>query len=1195
MSYPSLDGLDSGGRVAALLKDLGSRQEFRELAAPTDAERSAGVRQAIADGLVSPRAYMPRDGDADLPEISELHLHDMQVFVQRWFNPQSPAERFLLCWDTGLGKTIAAIQIGQLFARQYASRKLSEPEDSPTVFIIGFTRAIIQAEMLRDPKHGFITTHELAELRRLRVAAAAAAAAGRHATPEMYQYNGYMGTIKRSLTDRARGGYYQFYGYREFASQLFELTPKGEQAGIKISELFQRPQGARGIDPMAVFVRRISDLEGRGLLRVNVVLVGRMRQGLIIADEIHNVYNVHEPNMYGVAIQYVLDVYPPGDAPRALFMSATPMSGSPAEIVDVLNLLVPRRALPGARPVRPGDLFDKAAGRPALKPGALDTITRLCAGRVSFMTIGMAERDPRDLMFPRINYMGAPADGPDGLPIPYLKFVEADVSALQVTALKTWRAGAGNTGMGLPAAADYALYDIVFPGPSGEPLYSSSSAHPITQVIALADKDWRSRNRISVLPGSTATGRSVPVLSGEFLAMPSLAKYSGKYAAFVQAVRRFVKAGPGKMLVSHDRVQVTGVGLIAQILRANGLAPMDEPPVDGTLCSVCGVPMGKHAARQASHAFAPARFGVITGAMDHGAKDRAMSQFNQMSNIGGLDMRVLVGSRVIIEGLNFTSVRAHHILSVPRDTSTLIQILGRSARRGSHSRLASADRQVDVTIWLNRCPPGDASCPVPPDRTKIAAKMADSLVIQSVMRAIRAGAVNSFLPQVEVLENAKPGLKGLDFKPMVSYADVLEAPLQHASYYAYQHAANDMRRVTQVIRVLFSRRPVWPVEELVSAVQAPVVQGQAVNPKYYQRGLIDLALFHLTRPPMSASLRSGSGPDATLVAAHLVVGGQPRRIIKLGRPGGDIMYVAVAIDARGLPVTDIESYIRPEMQRRTLTINLARYTKTRLADVNFKRRLVEFESEYGASAATIANFRSILWSFDASFHLGLLAHICRAQIGGRALSRSEEGARLVYRRYKILVSMAQLRRVDGNMADAVSRQRGRRSAIAPDAAVGFIGENAARIMVGDGARSLPRAAFGVGKRQRENNIAVGYMGDSGHLQFKVREPIHQLGIDESSDSRTLARGAVCETRPRSVQLDLAKRLARQASRSSTSKLRLTPREIAGMISSRVCHSIMEMLLAEEEAARSGKDGMQSGLRWFYIFNDARPTIKGRAL
>lgn len=86
----------------------------------------------------------------------------------------------------------------------------------------------------------------------------------------------------------------------------------------------------------------------------------QLRGGLLIADEIHNVYNIQERNNYGIALQYVLDAFPPHQAPRAVFMSATPVTGSVMEYVDLLNLLVPRHELPNGQPLQRQQLFDSS-------------------------------------------------------------------------------------------------------------------------------------------------------------------------------------------------------------------------------------------------------------------------------------------------------------------------------------------------------------------------------------------------------------------------------------------------------------------------------------------------------------------------------------------------------------------------------------------------------------------------------------------------------------------------------------------------------------------------------------------------------------------------------------------------------------------------------------------------------------------
>jgi hypothetical protein len=77
-----------------------------------------------------------------------------------------------------------------------------------------------------------------------------------------------------------------------------------------------------------------------GSLYVNTELMGQMQNSLIIADEIHETYNTHMKNNRGLAIQYVLDNV---KTIKFLSMSATPMSNSSTEIIDLLNYLQPTK------------------------------------------------------------------------------------------------------------------------------------------------------------------------------------------------------------------------------------------------------------------------------------------------------------------------------------------------------------------------------------------------------------------------------------------------------------------------------------------------------------------------------------------------------------------------------------------------------------------------------------------------------------------------------------------------------------------------------------------------------------------------------------------------------------------------------------------------------------------------------------
>jgi hypothetical protein len=1205
MAYAAPPVAGTPAEVTAYLRDLSRRLEFAEFSEPTLAEVATGEEEAKRISLESPRAYLaPVSGPqaAAPPRLRDLQLHAMQMFVARFMAPECRTPRVLLGWDTGTGKTIAAITIAQNYARLFGSQKLVAPQERPTVFVIGFTRSVIQAEMLRDPKHGFITHQELAELRRLR-AAARPHAARRPIAPEVRQYNGYLGTMRRMFTDRTRGGYYQFYGYKEFANNLLVITPQGEREGVKVMDLFLRPSADDDSESssMEEFVRRISGAESRKHVRVNQDLLRRLRRGLVVADEIHNVYNSSDPNMYGVALQYVFDAFAGDDAPRAVFMSATPMTGSPTEVVDFLNLLVPRADLPGQRPLVRSDLFTGSRGDIKYREGALDLVAQLATGRVTYHTVDMEDRDASDLLFPDRVFEGDYTEI-GGRAIPYLKFVETPVSPLQAAALKAWAAarakaqallpaggGAKDKDL-LPSAADYALYDMVFPDPDDEggALYTSASATPIYATLAHAPAAWRQKHGVVVLPETVASGRSAPTVGGAFLALRSLEKYSGKYARFVEDVTAIVKTRPGKILAYHDRIQLTGVALIGEILTQNGFTAVGVPPVENTLCSVCGAKRGAHTKK--SHDYRPARYAVVTGAMDPGAREQALGKFNARSNLDGHEVRILVGSQVIREGLNFQASRFQILLSIPRNISILLQILGRTSRRGAYSALPSEERRVETTIYLNENPAPGVQ---PPDRTKVRRKMHDYIMIQEGCAAVRRNAVNGFLPQSARPADAPASLEGLPFTRPVTAAT---PPLTTDTYYAYDRTSAAVSQVVSVLKTLFRRQPVWSRAELYAALRQPgYVGGQAINPVYLSDGVFALALAQVTRE--GADVVTAASGNALVTYHFRDENGTARRIVECGE--GVSYFITVPVmregarsgpkrrkdaDGPARPVVDIESYVRTEgsMAGRAVEVPLRPYVQRHLNSANFTQRLAEFEARY--ADARPAEMQTILTRYDSNFHYNLLEIVVRDTFTGKPKhGPAVAGAARLYRRYKVTVTLGQLRRSKA-AAELVARIEKRVPRAEADAPVGYTTPTTARVYVPDGAadgkwKDVGLRELGYALRP-ENPTAVGYMEVRGaQLQFKVRESLQTLIKKKVKDVRFLARGAVCATRSRETQVKLAQRLGVPAA------------DLKKGNSSGACSLILQQLLAREAAARAPRTGMSTGLRWFYLFNEKPPVVR----
>lgn len=1145
----------SGGDARAYLLDLSGRREFFQFS--VDAEKKPPKTDKAAD-------YTP-----PVEESIGFVLHPMQGFMLEMAGYNTPVPRTLLGWDTGTGKTIAAISVSKQYAKLFRSMQHLSQEERPRVFVLGFTRAIFQDEMLRSPEHGFITHAELHALRTLRLQAINAQREGGEGSSDIIrQYNGYLGTMRRLLTDPKRGGYFQFYGYKELANSLFNVTPAGTAAGLKITDLFVRGVKSEEADELdeeptqiETFAKRISAAERKGYVEINEDLKNQFKRGFIIADEIHNVYNMSDPNMYGVAIQYLLDSFSEEDAPRAMFMSATPVSGHPAEIVDLLNMLVPRSQLPNGRPLRREDFIRKDG---TVLEGKERLISSLAAGRVSFLKTSMEDTDPTDPVFPEREFEGKTLKGSDGENIPYVKVVHCEMSAMQKEALKAWAAEKYENGMDrevLPSPADYGLHDIVFPDPAGgAPLYSNRSV----VTLATAPPDW--------MGGSVTVDNGVA--TGPFLDMPELAKYSAKYAAFVESARKVVKDGPGKILAYHARVRYTGANLLADILRRNGFVGMGEPPTKNTLSSETGETFAQHKASRKKSPFVPARFAVVSNDLSKAEKERALAEFNLRGNVDGHRIRILIGTDVIVQGLDFKAVRHQFILTVPRNFATLKQILGRSVRRGAFSQLPPGERKVKVSMFLTTGSVKVGGKTVhSPDVLKLTRKKANFMQIQKVQSALWSTAVNGFLQQSAPLANRAPSIDGISFKVPVTYEDAKNAPRTEITYYAYGAAGRNLERVTKIIKHLLTNRPVWNSDDIKEAVRK---MNYTVNGSTFDDGLIELALTMLTKPAVRARTSAGElAPSAHFMGFD----GTLRRVAKVNSRDGKTVYISLPFSKTGDLIVDAESYMRSiSGDGAERGVSLKAYSKTHLETAGIERAInsmLEELSEIGAQEIRKAQRRTLA-TYPSKLHEHLLKEIC--VLGTKTEIKKKYGEvgmaqALMYEKFKLLVNPQEVKSVEGYYTVT--------SGINTKATyVGYASTNSYVIWSGGKWLEIPKQEMGVLPRTVENDEIVGYTEErKSFVRFKIREPSHVLSKKQVRDVRSLSKGAVCETRPRPLQIKYAKQMT---GKSST--------ELRGLGSGELCGMVLDKMLENEEKARNSKMGMQRGTRWFYLYNDQHPSI-----
>ena len=1123
MAYPPPPrDAESDAALRGFFESIGERKEFRSLLRPATAET----------------------GGEAAPPLSGLRLQGAQLFIKGFMSPSTPYTRLVLNWQTGMGKTIGAIAVAQEFIKTF--QKLSAAE-RPTVLVVGFTKTIFVRTLITHPEFGYSTPAELARLALLEARASASEAAAKERAA-------LLAAIRRRF-EKKHGGFYSFIGYKELALKLFRLTEKGVKSKASLQDLYAG--GAPDFD------RAIED----GVVTANDEILQMLRGGLVVADEIHNTYNSLDKNNYGMALKYALNAAetPPT---RALFMSATLMSGSAEEIVDLINILLPQQR--ASAEYRREDFFTRReaeGGRKEvrLRPGALERIGYLLAGRVSFAQIRPGSKD-----YPRRVFVGAELPDPlvPGHPmIPYLRFTPCPMAPFHEKTLHTLHRD-GNT-IPIPANA-HSLYDIAYPNPEYPPRAADPDSAGFAAAVGLF-KSTETPAAIGAAPPSwqkSAGARTLleeggEALTGAFLdpappdgAPLGLENYSTKYAKVCADVLKALTSGPGKILVYHDRVHMSGVLLLTEVLKAAGFVDGGTPATSRTRCGVCGRPKADHRGGEGSwhgpHPYQPARMLTVHSEISKKELEGRVREFNAPANAEGFGCRVLLGSKVIRESYDLQAVQHLLICSLPTDISTLLQVVGRAVRNKSHASLPEAQREVRIQIYVSTAGPFSRYQGVEPDVHRYATKMAAFQLIQTVEQRVRRFAVNGFLLEAS---DAPPSIDGLPVRPLLSSAEIRERPVVTDSFYAYGFGGREVALIKQVILALFHQKPVWGYQGLWAAVRAPRIENLHVDPASFGEDAFCLALHEtcLYNPlhRLSPDVGHGLAP--------------PFRIYCIKG-----FYVrADAADAP--PVVDIESYARDRAAAAAVSIDVEKFLgETREASVRQVYR--EFSDRFSADPPP--DIREAFRRYGKEFHFAVLQGTIEGLRGGtrpfaRLLQEDFRRPAAPLRRLFALYSQYSVTFTRKDLSAS-----GRAAAGRPDAVVGYHSTLSSRYYDAGRWYDIPLAAMGVGTRP-ENPTVVGFYDEMpGGVRFKLRFSAKrsQAGAPPA-DKRFKPRGAVCDTYEKRA---LTKALAKLG-RKPTGKRPLTTAE--------TCLEIEAALLAKELQARAPPKGMWSGVRWVYLFNE----------
>lgn len=841
--------------------------------------------------------------DTAIKRERKLNLRSYQRFAKQFLSPSTPVRRMYVKYGTGVGKTGLAIAIAQEFVAIYQKNRDIDPGFTvPTIGIIGFTKNIFRRELLKWPEFGYITRDELDRQNKLAFLAETGTAA------DVDNYNDFMTSLRRRLTNKRRRGFFDFYGYREFANRII------------IS--------ATDINSMSE--KEIHDGIKEGKIKVNTSILERFRNGVIICDEIHNVYNSCDKNNWGIALQIMVNYL--GDDVRVIYLSATPLNHSPSEIVNLANL-ISGQSFTKKDFMMDCDEFcdlDKAQ-----QDVIINKISKIFDGHVLFLD----DADPR--YYPKSTLEGEKIPGID-----ILKFIRCPLPPLAERTYLSFYEGT------LAQDAHY-IMDFILPNPDPAAEFGLYRTNEVKTAYEDASQEWLDKNNIVI---KSEYGFNI---GGTFLQEKNLGNVSTKYLQMLRDIKKHIAEGGGKIMIYHKYVRMSGILFIREVLAQNGFIDEYSAPADNTLDAATGLTRAECEKRKLQ--YSPARFVIIHSDLEQHMRDKSIERYNALTNKEGLEYKILIGADIIKESFDLNCTSMVMVMTRPDNISTLLQIFGRAKRQNSHAELPPEKRFVKYRIYVSSFSKNSKARELTYEEQKYKERVKDYKLIQRIEKALNERAVDTII-NFDMIKNTfvnEDELGVLAFKPVHNIGKKL-IEWTDVAYYN-ETEINDVIYILK--RIFIEVSTVLKLGDILHLVHQPPF------PLEFDPRLIDDENIYIALHKLIAEVYDNVEATATNVIDRLF---DPNDKI-ISYYGDDYCLVKIADYFILTPIYNnqinvyTESIYRKLHKSRKLTIDMNEYITSIHNVENYEIRRAKFINKYKvileSQPESIQYLASIVWNF----------------------------------------------------------------------------------------------------------------------------------------------------------------------------------------------------------------------------------------
>ena len=612
-------------------------------------------------------------------------LLPQQAFTGNLINPETPYKGLLCFWGTGVGKTCSAIAIAEKFkpiVQKYGTKihvLLSGPlqKDNWRDELLKCT-----GETYMKQEDETIYMNEADKQKAKKIAL--------NAAMQYYRFMSYSSFYKKVLGEKIKTGNVEEKEPGKSRKAKYRKTDEGD---------FERD----------IAIDRIYNLNNT----------------LIIIDEAHNLTG----NDRGAAL---LKIIKNSYNLKVVLLTATPMKNLADDVVELINFLRP----PNQPMIRDKIFSSHKNHEMSIKEGGIEYFKKMTSGYVSYL------RGADPLTFAkRID---------KGIIPPGLLFTKVTRCTMLPFQRKVYDETVKIADDSLDRRSE-AVANFAFPGLDDKKqlvgYYGNEGINTLKNQLKSSLETINKRVALDILEDKSLENDTDLVyisdkgsISGKILKFENLKHFSVKFYKALKKINRLIWSKKGaKTAFVYSNLVRSGIEIFQEILLMNGYLEYDENPKNykikaNTKCYFCGKPYSEHKDSQSKqarqdikisessseyekpkeptkipeHEFNPSTFVVVTGGTSEEGAEIIPEEkqyilrnvFSNLENIHGKNIKLVLGSKVMNEGISLKFVSEVHILDVYFNLGKVDQVIGRAIRHCSHYQLMSEENPFpEVNVY----------------------------------------------------------------------------------------------------------------------------------------------------------------------------------------------------------------------------------------------------------------------------------------------------------------------------------------------------------------------------------------------------------------------------------------------------------------------------------------------------------------